>query len=97
MHFQVKLKIEQSNTKFYTPVAGLYFIGHTINKQIPLWTALQKIKKKHGIANIDFIRIYSGLPAQKRGEALISPTITGLVQVLNGYPDAIGLLIQATL
>lgn len=59
----MKLKIEQSNTEFYTPIAGLYFVGHAINKQTTLGKTLQKVKKRHGIANIDLIRTYSGLLA----------------------------------
>lgn len=64
----MKLKIEQSTTEFYTPVAGLYFVGHAINKQTTLGKTLQKVKKRHGIANIDLIRTYSGLLAQGKSD-----------------------------
>ena len=64
----MKLKIEQSTTEFYTPVAGLYFVGHAINKQTKLAKSLRKIKKRHGIANIDLIRTYSGLLAQGKSD-----------------------------
>ncbi len=64
----MKLKIEQSTTEFYTPVAGLYFVGHAINKQTTLGKNLQKVKKRHGIANIDLIRTYCGLLAQGKSD-----------------------------
>ncbi|OOY93750.1 transposase [Solemya velum gill symbiont] len=64
----MKLKIEQSDTEFYTPVAGLYFVGHAINKQTTLGKSLRKIKKRHGITNIDLIRTYCGLLAQGKSD-----------------------------
>lgn len=64
----MKLKIEQSNTEFYTPVAGLYFVGHTINKETSLGKSLRTIKKRHGITNIDLIRAYCGQLAQGKSD-----------------------------
>ena len=64
----MKLKIEQSNTEFYTPVAGLYFVGHAINKETSLRKKLNTIKKRHGITNMDLIRAYCGLLAQGKSD-----------------------------
>jgi len=57
----VKLKIEQSDTEFYTPTAGLYFIGHAINQETTLRKTLRSVSRRHGIPNIELIRTYVGL------------------------------------
>ncbi|KEQ13962.1 IS1380 family transposase [Endozoicomonas numazuensis] len=59
----MELHFEQSDTEFYTPFAGLAFIGHALNKKTSLKKSLRKIKKRHGIANIDLVRAYVGLLA----------------------------------
>ncbi|WP_263078015.1 IS1380 family transposase [Endozoicomonas sp. Mp262] len=64
----MKLKIEQSQTEFYTPVAGLYFVGHALNKKTALSKSLRKIKKRHRITHIDLIRAYCGQLAQGKSD-----------------------------
>ena len=64
----MKLKIEQFKTEFYTPVAGLSFIGHAINKETSLRKSLNTIKKRHGIINMNLIRAYCGLLAQGKSD-----------------------------
>ena len=59
----MKLKIEQSDTEFYTPTAGLYFIGHAINQETTLRKTLRSVSRRHGIPNIELIRTYVGLLA----------------------------------
>lgn len=64
----MKLKIEQSDTELYTPVAGLYFIGHAINQKTALKKTLRSVSKRHGIPNIELIRAYSGLLATGKSD-----------------------------
>ena len=64
----MKLKIEQSDTEFYTPTAGLYFIGYAINKQTTLKKTLRTVKKRHGIPNIELIRTVSALLATGKSD-----------------------------
>ena len=59
----MELKFEQSDTEFYTPAAGLYFVGHALNKKTSLKKSLRSIKKRHGIPNIDLVRAFIGLLA----------------------------------
>ena len=59
----MELKFEQSDTEFYTPAAGLCFVGHALNKKTSLKKSLRSIKKRHGIPNIDLIRAFVGLLA----------------------------------
>ena len=59
----MELHFEQSDTEFYTPFAGLAFVGHALNKKTSLKKSLRKIKKRHGISNIDLVRAYVGLLA----------------------------------
>ena len=60
----MELHFEQSDTEFYTPFAGLAFVGHALNKKASLKKSLRKIKKRHGISNIDLVRAYAGLLAR---------------------------------
>ena len=64
----VKLKIEQSDTEFYTPTAGLYFIGHAINQATTLRKTLRSVSRRHGIPNIEIIRAYVGLLAMGKSD-----------------------------
>ena len=57
----MELHFEQSDTEFYTPFAGLAFVGRALNKKTSLKKSLRKIKKRHGISNIDLVRAYVGL------------------------------------
>ena len=59
----MKLKIEQSDTGFYTQTAGLYFIGYAINQQTIFKKTLRAVIKRHGIPNIELIRTVSALLA----------------------------------
>ncbi len=59
----MELKFEQSDTEFYTPAAGLCFVGHALNKNTSLKKSLRSIKKRHGIPNIDLVRAFVGLLA----------------------------------
>lgn len=52
--------LEQSNTEFYTSNAGLALIGRLINTYTSLRKTARKIKKRHGIPNIELIRSYLG-------------------------------------
>ena len=53
--------LEQSDTNFYTPHSGLALIGQFINRYTSLSKTSRKIKKRHGIPNIELIRPYLGL------------------------------------
>ncbi|MFK0572625.1 IS1380 family transposase [Endozoicomonas sp.] len=64
----MKLKIEQSDTEFYTPTAGLYFIGYAINQKTTLKKTLRSVNKRHGIPNIELIRTYSALLATGKSD-----------------------------
>lgn len=64
----VKLKIEQSDTEFYTPTAGLYFVGHAINQNTTLKKTLRSVIKRHGIPNIELVRTYIGLLATGKND-----------------------------
>ncbi len=64
----MKLKIEQSDTEFYTPTAGLHFVGHAINQKTTLNKTLRSITKRHGIPNIELIRTYIGLLATGKSD-----------------------------
>ena len=64
----MKLKIEQSSTEFYTPTAGLYFIGYAINQKTTLSKTLRSVNKRHGIPNIELIRTYSALLATGKSD-----------------------------
>ncbi|MCK5894637.1 MAG: hypothetical protein KAG53_09595 [Endozoicomonadaceae bacterium] len=64
----MKLKIEQSDTEFYTPTAGLYCIGYAINQQTTLKTTLCAVSKRHGIPNIELIRTVSALLATDKSD-----------------------------
>lgn len=64
----MKLKIEQSDTELYTPVAGLYFIGHAINQKTTLKKTLRSVIKRHGIPNIELVRAYTGLLATGKSD-----------------------------
>ena len=64
----MKLKIEQSDTEFYTPTAGLYFIGYAINQKTTLKKTLRAVRKKHGIPNIELIRTVSALLATDKSD-----------------------------
>ncbi len=59
----MELKFEQSDTEFYTPAAGLCFVGDALNKKTSLKKSLRSIKKRHGIPNIDLVRAFIGLLA----------------------------------
>ena len=59
----MELHFEQSDTEFYTPFAGLTFVGRALNKKTSLKKSLRKVKKRHGISNIDLVRAYVGLLA----------------------------------
>ncbi len=64
----MKLKIEQSDTEFYTPTAGLHFVSHAINQKTTLNKTLRSITKRHGIPNIELIRMYIGLLATGKSD-----------------------------
>ena len=64
----MKLKIEQSDTEFYTPTAGLYFVGHAINQKTTLRKTLRTVIKRHGIPNIELIRVYTALLATGKSD-----------------------------
>ena len=53
--------LEQSDTEFYTEHSGLALIGQLINRFTPLKKLSEKIKKRHGIPNIELLRSYIGL------------------------------------
>ncbi len=53
--------LEQSMTEIYTSHSGLALIGQFINRFTSLTKSLRKIKKRHGIPNIELIRSYLGL------------------------------------
>lgn len=64
----MKLKIEQSATEFYTPTAGLYFVGHAVNQKTTLKKTLRSVIKRHGIPNIELLRTYTGLLATGKSD-----------------------------
>lgn len=53
--------LEQSKTEYYTSHSGLALIGQFINRFTSLGKTIRKIKKRHGIPNIELIRSYLGL------------------------------------
>jgi len=82
----VKLKIEQSDTEFYTPTAGLYFIGHAINQATTIRKTLRSVSRCHGIPNIELIRTYVGLLGMGKSDCEAvetSGTMTGSNTVVN--------------
>lgn len=56
-----KFKLVQSKTEVITPHGGLALIGHCINQMTSLHKTSRDVAKRHGIANIDLIRTYTGL------------------------------------
>ena len=70
----MELHFEQSDTEFYTPFAGLAFVGRALNKKTSLKKSLRKIKKRHGISNIDLVRAYYWI-------------FLYLIQSMSGRPD----------
>ena len=53
--------LEQSKTEYYTSHSGLALIGQFINRYTSLGKTSRKIKKRHGIPNIELLRSYLGL------------------------------------
>ena len=53
--------LEKSNKEFYTNHSGLTLIGQLINRYTSLNKTSRKIKKRHGIPNIELLRAYIGL------------------------------------
>lgn len=53
--------LEQSQSEFYTSHSGLALIGQFINRFTSLGKNCRKIKKRHGIPNIELIRPFLGL------------------------------------
>ena len=56
----MELKFEQSDKECCTDTAGLYFVGKALNKNTSLRQELKKVKKRHGISNMDLVRSYEG-------------------------------------
>ena len=63
----MELKFEQSDKECCTGTAGLYFVGKAINKNTSLRQALKKVKRRHGISNMDLVCSYTGLLVQGTG------------------------------
>ena len=59
----MELKFEQSKSQFYTPAAGLCFVGRALNKNTSLKRSLRSLKKRHGIPNIELVRAFIGILA----------------------------------
>ncbi len=53
---------EQSDTEIYASHAGLVVAGPIINRHSGLKKRLKSIPLRHGIAHIDLVRTYLGLP-----------------------------------
>lgn len=53
--------LEQSSTEFYTTHSGLALIGQFINQFTSLGKTSRKIKRRHGIPNIELLRSFLGL------------------------------------
>ena len=56
----MRLRIEQSDTEFYTSHSGLALVGLAINRHTSLVKTAQSVVKRHGIPNIELIRAYVG-------------------------------------
>ena len=53
--------LQQSNAEECTPKGGLALVGHCLNRHTPRTKTARRVFKRHGIPNIDLIRIYLGL------------------------------------
>lgn len=56
-----KCKLVQSKTEGITPHGGLALIGQCINQMTSLHKTSRDVAKRHGVANIDLIRMYVGV------------------------------------
>nr|MDT0250034.1 hypothetical protein [Endozoicomonas sp.] len=59
----MELTFEQSDSdrECFTGLGGLCFVGKALNKNTSPRQALKKIKKRHGISNMDLVLAYIGL------------------------------------
>ena len=60
--------IEQSESEIYTPTAGLSFVGHALDRKKTLRKTLSKVVRRHGIPNIDLVRVYAGILATGKSD-----------------------------
>ena len=60
--------IEQSESEIYTPTAGLAFVGHALDRKTTLRKTLRTVVKRHGIPNVDLVRVYAGILATGKSD-----------------------------